>query len=473
MKLEQLLKGVNVLNDISSMKDINIDNISVNAEKEMKNGLFFCYQGEHNGFDLIVEAIKNGAIIVVAEKYVDCECNLVVVDDVRYSIGIIAQNFFDSSNVKVIGITGTNGKTTTSFIIKSIMEKAGKKVGVIGTNGIFFGDKFLPAKLTTPDPIDLHEIFSIMKKGKVDYIVMEVSAHAIALEKIAGINFVCKILTNVTQDHLDYFKTMKAYQETKLKFFNKEDLMVVNSDDECGKILLQKYENAISYGINNPSDAFCIEINKDCNKFIMNISDNVFNVTTKLFGKFNVYNCLAGAVCCYYLGISIDDIQAGLMNAKAVEGRFNVINFGDKKIIIDFAHTPDGLENVLKTSRLLTDGKLLCLFGCGGNRDKLKRPIMGAISEKYADYTFVTSDNPRFEKPLDIINDILAGFNKKNYYTFEDRTTAIKIAINSLKSGDTLLICGKGAENYMDIKGKKFPYSDFDVVYDTIKEIKL
>ena len=473
MKLEQLLKGVNVLNDISQFKNINIENISVKAEKEMNNGLFFCYKGEHNGYDLIDEAINNGAKVIIVEEYIDCNCNVVVVDDVRYSIGIIAQNFFDSANVKVIAITGTNGKTTTSFIIKSIMEKAGKKVGVIGTNGIYFGDKFLPAKLTTPDPIDLHEIFSIMKKGKVDYIVMEVSAHAIALEKIAGINFVCKILTNVTQDHLDYFKTMKEYQDTKLSFFNKDDLMVVNSDDECGKVLLRRYENAISYGIYNPSDAFCIEINKDCNSYIMNISDNVFNAKTNLFGMFNVYNCLASAVCCYYLGIGIDDIRAGLMNARAVQGRFNVINFGEKKVIIDFAHTPDGLENVLKTARLLTDGKLFCLFGCGGNRDKLKRPIMGAISEKFADYTFVTSDNPRYEDPLDIINDILAGFNKKNYYTFKDRTTAIKIAINSLKDGDTLLICGKGAENYMDIKGEKIPYSDFDVVYDAIKEIKL
>lgn len=468
MKLEQLLRGIEVQNDISKFKDFFVEAISQNSQDKIKNGLFFCYQGSHDMIKMAKCAVQNGAKILVTEKLLDIDVNQVVIKNVRRSIGLIAQRFFDTSKIKVIGITGTNGKTTTSFIIKNILEQAGKKVGVIGTNGIYFCDKFLPAKLTTPDPIDLHEIFSIMKKGGVDYVVMEVSAHAINLEKIAGINFVCKVLTNVTQDHLDYFKDIESYRNAKISFFNQDDLMVVNADDACGQLLIKKYENAISYGINNPSDAFCMEINKACTKYLMNISDNVISVQTKLYGLFNVYNSLAAAVCCYFLGISIDDIEHGLNSMKAVEGRFNVIELGNKKIIIDFAHTPDGLENVLKTARNITDGRVLCVFGCGGDRDKLKRKVMGAICDKYADYSFVTSDNPRFENPLKIINDITAGYNTKNFYSIEDRKTAIYLAMNAMHDGDTLIICGKGGENYIDIMGKKIPYSDYEVV----KEIK-
>ena len=298
---------------------------------------------------------------------------------------------------------------------------------------------------------------------------MEVSAHAIALKKVLGVNFVCKILTNVTQDHLDYFKTLEEYKRVKKSFFDSSnDLMIVNADDEIGQQILQTYDTAIAYGINSPSDAFCIDINKECNSYIMNICDNIFKVNSTLYGLFNVYNCLAAATCCYFLGINIDDIQKALCNLREVKGRFNVIKHNDKTIIIDYAHTPDGLENVLKTSRKLTDGKLICLFGCGGNRDKSKRKIMGAVAEKYSDYCFITSDNPRYENPEDIISDIQSGFNKANYYKTVDRKTAIKLAISSLKSGDTLIICGKGGENYIDIKGEKLPYSDFDTVSEIL-----
>lgn len=470
MKLSNILKDINILNNISNFSEIEIKTLSVNAQNKMEKGLFFCYKGAHDGYEYIEQAIDNGACVFVVDKLVDKDINQVLVDDVRRCIGLAAQNFYDTKNIKVVGITGTNGKTTTSFIIKSILEQANKKVGVIGTNGIYFCDKFIPAKLTTPDPIDLHEIFSIMKKGKVDFVVMEVSAHAIFLEKICGVNFVCKILTNVTQDHLDFFKNMQQYRETKLSFFNSDDLMVINADDECGQFLLKKYETALSYGLNNPSDAFCIEINKDCSSYIMNISDNVIKLKTNLFGLFNVYNALASALCCYYLGISVDCIKKGIEQTKSIEGRFNVFSCNNKKIIVDFAHTPDGLENVLKTAKKLTDGKLICVFGCGGDRDKSKRPIMGAIAEKYADYCFITSDNPRYENASTIISDILKGFNHSNYCALEDRKTAIKIAIKSLKDNDTLIICGKGGENYIDIKGEKIPYSDFDVVKNCIKD---
>ncbi len=473
MKLVELLKSIKVKNNIKSFLELDIQKISSRSQDNLNNSLFFCYNGSHDPQIMAKNAVANGAVAIVCDKFYDVDVLQILVDDVREAMASIAQTFFNTKDVKVIGITGTNGKTTTSFIIADILKSVGKKVGIIGTNGVYFANTFLPSKLTTPDVIDLHEMFSIMKKGGVDYVVMEVSAHAISLKKILGINFICKVLTNVSQDHLDYFKTLDEYKKVKLSFFdNLNDLMVVNADDEVGQQILHKYDTAISYGINCPSDSFCIDINKDCNSYIMNICDNVIKINSKLYGLFNVYNCLAGATCCYFLGISIDQIQNALCNLKPVDGRFNVIKYNDKTIIIDYAHTPDGLENVLKTSRKMTNNKLICVFGCGGDRDKSKRPIMGAVAEKYSDYCFITSDNPRFENPKNILSDIQSGFNDKNYYITLDRKTAIKLAINSLKGGDTLIICGKGGENYIDIKGEKLPYSDFETVKEILGTMK-
>lgn len=474
MKLKELLKNVVVKNDISTFEDLQIENISLNAQNKMGNGLFFCFSGKNDGYKLASVAIQNGAKVIVCEHSfnIDNKVHLVIVNDIREAIAVVSQNFYKTKDAKVIGITGTNGKTTTSFIIKNILEKAGKRVGVIGTNGIYFQNEFIEATLTTPDPVDLHHIFSIMMQGKVDYIIMEVSAHAIELKKVLGINFVCKIFTNLSQDHLDYFKTMEHYSSVKESFFTNDDMMVVNIDDTLGQKIANKYETAITYGLKNPCDAFCVEINQNCTKYTMNICDNVIDISSNLYGLFNVYNTLAGAVCCYFLGVSVDNIKAGIESIKKIDGRFNVIEYNERKIIIDFAHTPDGLENVLKTARKITDGRLYSLFGCGGNRDKKKRKIMGAISNKYANFTFITSDNPRYENPLNIIDEIAKGFNDKSFYKVEDRKNAIKMAIMSLKEGDTLLICGKGAENYIDINGKKIPYSDYEVVKKVLGELK-
>ena len=470
MKLKDLLKDIKVKNDISKIQDMDITNLSTHAQDDLTGCLFFCYSGSHDAFTMAQKAQENGALVIVCDRLYDINVAKILVDDVRQAMATMAQTFYDTKDVKVIGVTGTNGKTTTSFIIKDILSSAGKKVGLIGTNGIYYKDNFLPAKLTTPDVLDLHQIFSIMQKGGVDYIVMEVSAHAIALKKVLGVDFVCKILTNVSQDHLDYFKTLEEYKKVKQSFFdNSQDLMVINADDEVGQSILSKYDSAISYGINCPSDSFCIDINSDATQYVMNICDNVIKIKAHLYGLFNVYNCLAAATCCYFLGISIDQIQSALCNVCEVEGRFNVIKHNDKTIIIDFAHTPDGLENVLKTAKKLCKNKLICVFGCGGDRDKSKRRLMGAVAEKYCDYCFITSDNPRFEKPESIIEDIQKGFNGKNYYVAVDRKIAISLAIKYLKDGDVLIICGKGGENYIDIKGEKLPYSDFESVKEILK----
>ena len=469
MKLKQLLSKVEIKNDISSFCEEDILCISAKSQNKMQGGLFFCFNGKHSAIEMAKQAIKNGAKVLVVDKLLSVDAYQVLVDDARKVMGQISQNFYGTSGIKVIGITGTNGKTTTSYIIKHILEVAGKRVGVIGTNGVYFLNEFFPATLTTPDPIDLHEILGIMKKGKVDYVVMEVSAHAIYLNKIEGINFVAKVFTNFSQDHLDFFKDMQSYQNTKISYFKPNDLMIINADDECGQKIIQRNADAISYGINTPCDCFAMEVSRDGTSYILNINDNIMEIKSNLYGLFNVYNALAGAVCCYFLGTKAYDIKQGLKSVKYVDGRFNVIPLKKGRVIIDYAHTPDGLENVLKTARTFTDGKLLCVFGCGGDRDKSKRKLMGAIAEKYSDFCFVTNDNPRYEDPQKIIDDITQGFNKKNYYVIDDRSTAITLAISQIGDGDTVIICGKGAEKYMDIKGEKIPYSDFEVI-NSIKD---
>ena len=317
MKLKKLIENIDYKTDCKNL-DIDIKCLSITAQNQMEDGVFFCYDGKNKGTDFVGQAISNGAKVIVCNKKINCDAITIIVKDVRKIIGLMAQTFYGTKGIKVIGITGTNGKTTSTYLIKNILECAGKKVGLIGTNGVKFLDTFIPAKLTTPDPIDLHQILALMKQAGVDYVVMEVSAHAIELEKVDGINFVCKILTNVTQDHLDYFKTLEKYKETKLKFFTKQDLMIVNADDEVGQKVIKRFETAVSYGLNNPSDSFCVEINKDCTNYVMNICDNVFEIKSNLYGMFNVYNALASATCCYFLGINEKYIKQGIENLKFV-----------------------------------------------------------------------------------------------------------------------------------------------------------
>ena len=423
MKLKKLLNGVNVKNDISSILDEEIEGLCNKFEEKHKNFLYFCYKGQEiDGHDLVNDSLLGFIKAVVVEKIIDTSVPQILVDDSRVAMSIIASNFYDTKDLSIIGITGTNGKTTNAFLIANILEKGGNKVGIIGTNGIYFCGKKIPAKLTTPDPIDLHEIFSIMKKANVTHIVMEVSAHAIALKKVESIKFIAKILTNITEDHLDFFENMNNYSRTKLEFMKNAPIRIYPSDDAYAQKEICKYDDILTFGIENPSDAFCVEISKEANKFIMNICDNVAKIKTHLFGMFNVYNILSASLCCMALGIDIETVKNAVESFSGVEGRFNVIKLSNnKKIIIDFAHTPDGLENVLKTAKTITDGKLLCLFGCGGNRDKHKRQIMGQVADKFADFIYLTSDNPRFEKPAEIIGDIINGIKTKNYYANPDR----------------------------------------------------
>ena len=472
MKLSKLLEEIEVENDVSCFLDKEISGLSNKFENEQENYIYFCYQGENvDGHNYDFSKLPKSAVLVV-EKYVDSDLVQIVVNNSRKTMALMARNFYGTKNIKVVGITGTNGKTTNAFLLGHILENAGKKVGIVGTQGIYFAGKELPAKLTTPDPIDLHEIFSIMQKAGVELVVMEASAHAIALKKLEGIDFVAKVLTNITQDHLDYFETMQNYAKVKLDFMKDAPIRIFPSDDKYAQTEIYKSDDILTFGIKEPSDAFAIEISSNGNSYIMNICDYVANIKTKLYGNFNVYNVLSASLCAMCLGVDGETIKKSVESFEGAKGRFNVFNLSEnRKVIIDFAHTPDGLENVLKTARAITEGKLYVLFGCGGNRDKDKRLAMGKVANNMSDFIYVTSDNPRFESPIEIINDILNGITTKKYYANADRARAIAVAIKNLKENDTLMVCGKGTENYIDIKGVKYPYSDFEEVNKNIEDI--
>jgi len=376
-------------------------------------------------------------------------------------------------------VLGTNGKTTTSHVIRSIIEKSGAKCGVIGTLGAFYDGKYIEPTLTTPDPIELHKTLFDMYNLGVKTVVMEVSAHAVYLDKVKGMKFEAAVFTNFSQDHLDFFGDMDEYKNAKLKFFkdNQCKYVITNSDDEVGREIIKLKDNAISYGMENPADVFAIEVNtsEKGSSFVINLFDCVYEVKLKLIGLFNVYNALAAASTTALLGIKPKKVVEGLEGAEVVSGRLERIFDGEFKIYVDYAHTPDGLEKAINALKPTTKGRIVCLFGCGGNRDEGKRTVMGEISAKNADFTVITSDNPRYEDPMEIISAIEKGVltvNKK-YVAIEDREDAIKYAIDLLKKGDVLLIAGKGSEKYQEVLGIKKLYNDKDTVIEYMRRKRI
>lgn len=479
MKLSELIKNLKVLNT-NIQQNMDIKNISISSKHISDDCLFICIKGLNtDGNHYIDEAIKSGCVAVVTENKLNDNIPHIVVDDARKAFSVISSNYFGnpSKELKLIGITGTNGKTTTSYLIKSILENNGKKVGVIGTLGYQIADKSYDLELTTPDPLELNKIFYEMVKENCEYCIMEVSAHAIALSKIYGLKYEVAVFTNLSQDHLDFFNTMKNYGEVKKSFFTSEyaKCSVVNTDDALGReIFIQQKIPTVCYALNNPSDVFAVNITQKLSgtNFTLNLFDNVIDIKTNLVGLYNIYNSLCAITVCAVLGLKSDEIKKGILQCKGVEGRFEVIKHNGFYIVIDFAHTPDGLTNVLQTAKSLCKGKLISIFGCGGSRDVTKRPIMAREAEKYSDITIVTSDNPRYENPEIIIDDINKGFSTNNHIGISKRTEAINAGINMCKKGDCLVICGKGGEKYQDINGVKTPYTDKEEIYKVLKGLK-
>lgn len=478
MLLSKIIKN---LKDVEIIGNANLDikSVVIDSRVASAGSLYVCLSGgNQDGHDFARQAENYGAVAIIAQKRLDnCNATQIIVKDTRKALSKISAQFYGNVNkkMKIIGVIGTNGKTTTAHLIGSILNAVGVKCGVIGTLGSYYGETVIEKSLTTPDPLSLHKILAKMYENGYDTVVMEVSAHASYYDKLYGIDFYAGVFTNFSRDHLDFFGDMENYKKAKLKFFEYSNCkyIIANADDELGEFIARKYSGVITYGVENPADVFAMDLKaeKSQTSFILNLFDCVFNVKLNLLGKFNVYNALAAATTVSLIGVKPKKVVSALMCAKGASGRLEKVFEGDFSICIDYAHTPDGLEKVLNTLKPLVKGKLICVFGCGGNRDAGKRYEMGKISAKIADFTVITSDNPRFEEPMDIIMQIEKGVlsENKKYVIVQERFEAIEYAINIAKKGDLILIAGKGGEDYQEVLGIKRPYNDKDTVKDILR----
>ena len=473
MKLSELIGNIQY-KQIYDFSDVEISGVCSDSRRVRAGDICAAYKGESfDSHKKIAEAVKSGAVAVVCERPADCGVPVIVVESGRAVIAPLARAFygFADKKLKLVAVTGTNGKTTTTYMLESIFAAGGRKAGVIGTLGVRYAGKFIAPELTTPDPIYLHSVFADMADCGVEYVFMEVSAHALHYNKIDGLHFEVGIFTNCTQDHLDFFGTMERYADCKKSMFIKGrcGYAVINSDDNLGLQMLKEVENPISYGLVNPADVFAVDV---CEKmsgasFVLNLFDELYEIELSLPATHNVYNAMGAAACAKILGVNTAAIASGLKSLKSIPGRLEIVaKYNGAHIYVDFAHTPDGLEKSLQSLKKLCKGKLFCLFGCGGNRDRGKRPIMGETAAKYADFIIITSDNPRFEEPFDIICEIEAGVKPsgKPYVTVTEREAATEYAIRLLGEGDILLVAGKGGEHYQEIMGIKHSYDDNTVI---------
>ncbi|HEX9917435.1 MAG TPA: UDP-N-acetylmuramoyl-L-alanyl-D-glutamate--2,6-diaminopimelate ligase [candidate division Zixibacteria bacterium] len=480
--LRKLIESMNTKKTYGDT-DFDINKIEYNSTKIKPGDLFVAIKGfQTDGHNFINDAIKNGAICVVGEKDQDHNIRAeILVKDSRMVLAFLSDKFYDSPSrkLKVIGITGTNGKTTVSYLLKSILETKERKIGLIGTIAHYIGDQQVPALNTTPESLDLQRMFYQMLEQGIKYVVMEVSSHSLALKRVEKVDFDVAVFTNLTQDHLDFHHDMESYKKTKGKLFEMlvkpEDRAVINLDDPNWKYFSKKTKAPkVTYSLRNKeADVFVEKMNHDLKGLEIRSSTPLgeFEVRLNFIGEQNVYNALAAIASSVALGFELENIRSGLEKARVVSGRLEKINLGQPfDILIDYAHTPDALERVLITAKELTSGKLIALFGCGGDRDKTKRPIMGKLATRIADYVIVTSDNPRTENPSSIIDDIFKGINSKNdIKRIEDRKEAIKQAIDLAKPRDILVIAGKGHEDYQIIGTKRFHFSDKEAVEEILK----
>lgn len=484
MKLSEVLKGIEEI-EVRGDLEIDIPSIAYDSRKVENGGMFVAIVGfKTDGHNYIESAIQSGAKVIAMQEgaydagMIPDGITVVFSKDTRKFLPMVACNFYGNPTreLKVVGVTGTKGKTTTTYMIKSILEHAGKKVGLIGTIANYVGDKCYESERTSPESLDLQRMFREMVNNKCDVAVMEVSSHSLALDRVWGIDFDIGVFTNLTQDHLDFHKTFDNYLAAKAKLFTMCKEGFVNCDDMYAKKLMDMATCPITtYGIdNNPFvSARDIIITNSYSDFKMPFNKVIQRIKVDIPGRFTVYNALAAICVSIRLGAGVEDVLVGLENVK-VPGRSEVVpttrNF---TVIVDYAHTPDSLENILKASKVYTKGKIICVFGCGGDRDTAKRPMMGEIAGKLAGYTVITSDNPRSEKPEEIIRQIEEGMKKTNgkYKVIVDRKKAIEHALRKAEKGDLILIAGKGHETYQEINGEKHHFDDREVVRELVTKL--
>ena len=476
MKLKELLNCVD-----SQLAEIEISGITSDTRKLKKGDLFVCIEGfNFDGHKFAVNAEEQGAAVIVAQRDTGAK-NQVIVEDTRAFLAEASAKWFGypAKNLKIIGVTGTNGKTSVTYMIKSVLEAKGHKVGLIGTIHNMIGNTEIPSSNTTPGAYELNSLLSLMKEAGCEYVIMEVSSHALDQKRVHGIEFETAIFTNLTQDHLDYHITMENYFSAKEKLFSMCKTAIVNFDDEYGRRLVDNVTcKTVTFSVKSDNSTYSaknISYRPDGVSYSFVGYNTIQNINISVGGKFSVYNSMAAVAVLLELGFELRDISAELSKMEGVKGRAEAVPTGkDFTVIIDYAHTPDGLVNILRTFSGFDGHRVVVLFGCGGDRDKTKRPIMAAAAAQYADYCIVTSDNPRSEEPMSIIEDILVGFKGKNtpYKVIENRVDAIKYAIKKAQKNDIIVLAGKGHETYQILKDKTIHLDEREIVKEALAELK-
>jgi len=463
--------------------DFDIKKIEYDSRKINPGDLFVAIAGfKEDGHEYIHSALENGAIGVVAQKDADYEPKVkVIVPDTREALAVLACKFFDSPSkkLKVVGVTGTNGKTTITYQVKSILEKDGEKVGLIGTIAYFIGPEKKAATNTTPESLDLQKMFYQMQENRTDSVVMEVSSHALALKRVMGVDFDVAVFTNLNREHLDFHKTLSAYKKSKGLLFEMlskdKSCAVINIDDPSWRYFYDKAKtNRLTYSLHDQKADFyakSFSITWEGSQIDLVTPNGGVKINLKLLGESNIYNALASAAVGVALKVNLETIKSGLESVEGIPGRMERIQAGQEfNILIDYAHTPYALEKLLKAVRRLTEGRLFVVFGCGGDRDQGKRPQMGKAASLWADRIFLTEDNPRSEDPQKIIEEIVGGVeNKEKVEIIIDRKEGIKKALKMAKRGDTLVLVGKGHEDYQIKKDQKFHFSDKETVLELLQ----
>ena len=481
MKLRELLKDIRVL-ECSVDLELNIESVHYDSRKVTENSLFVAVSGfASDGNRFIPMALSKGAVAVVTAKKPEEDVPYILVESDRLALALLGCNFYGhpSRDMTMIGITGTNGKTSVTLLLKQVLETClGAKVGLIGTMANMIGDEIIPTERTTPESFDLQGLFARMRDAGCTHVVMEVSSHAVTLERIGGTHFDVAAFTNLTEDHLDFHKTMDAYCDAKAELFRRCDKAVINMDDSYAPRILDAAAcPALSISVTGAADlqAKDMELLAQGIRYIAVDAGREIPVNLPIPGRFTVYNSLMVLGIAKQLGISASDCAAALSQAEGVKGRIEVVPTPGMPytVLIDYAHTPDGLENVLSSVKDFCKGRVISVFGCGGDRDPIKRPIMGQIGVKLADFAIITSDNPRTEDPLAIIDDILKGVDPSMgpYVVVPERRTAIRYAMDIAKKDDIIVLAGKGHETYQEINNVKYHLDEREEVAAHLAEM--
>lgn len=454
--------------------EVDVSDVTCDSRNVKRGSLFFCITGfKSDGHDYGEMAVQKGAAALVVSKHLDVPVPQILVKDEREAMAVLSSNFFGrpQEQMTMVGITGTNGKTTTTYLCADIAKILGKKVGIIGTICNLIMDEQIKSANTTPESVELFRLLRRMRDARIEVVFMEVSSHSLCLKRVFGIKYDIGVITNLTQDHLDFHKTMEEYARAKAILLESSVTSIINGDDKWKDTMIEAASGkVITYGLEQSNDVYAgnIKANAFSNSFNLHILNEIVKMNINIPGKFSIYNAICASVICSELGYSKEIISDGLEKTTGVAGRCQVLKSEPYTIILDYAHTPDGLLNILSTFKGF--GRIVCLFGCGGDRDPIKRPIMGEIAGNNSDFVVLTSDNPRFEDPMSIIEMAEDGLKKTGceYIVIEDRKSAIVYAIQNAKDGDIIVLAGKGHETYQDIKGVKHDFDEVKIVGELI-----